>query len=139
MCACICMYMHVLWVHMYVYTYARSIFIFFSFLSSPQCHSSGREQPRQCWGRELTMHHKVKCKCQHLGPLNGPLFLQQFHEVSGFLLSSSLCSKRTVSAGWVAGQCPLLGTPLWSYEGGCLDFLGIMCGRHKIQASSWRR
>lgn len=34
------------------------------------------------------MHHKVKCK------------YQQFHEVAGFLLSSSLCSKRRVN-GWL--------------------------------------
>lgn len=85
------------------------------------------------------MHYKVKCKCQHLGTLNGRLFLKRFHEVAEFLLSSSLYSKRTVSAAWVSGQCPLLRKLLWSYEGGCLDFLGIMCGRHKIQVSSWRR
>ena len=75
------------------------------------------------------------------GILNGRPLLQQLHDVAGFLLSSSECSKGTGSAGCAGREGPAAGRRLpWSREGRLPGFPGgSVCRRDEIQARSWRR
>lgn len=55
-------------------------------------------------------------------------FLQQLHDVAGFLLDSSLCRRKTVSAGYVTGEVLIARRKLsWSCEGSLPGFPGDPC------------
>lgn len=110
-CACTCIHMH---------TYVWQKPFYFPWIFS---HPYKSEWAVLCWA--LTMFDEELWECQHLAGLSGGPFLWQLCDLAGFLLSSSLCSERTGSAGYVAEQVLTAGK---SCPGpvtvGCLDFLG---------------